>query len=83
MPHVHDVGVATGAAGGAHKVLLDLDDCLRVIALLAEDELLDEAVKHVLELPLVVTTIDDVALSLNKVYIMIKMLILGRSANYL
>ena len=32
-----------------------------------EDEFLDEAVKHVLELPLVVTTIDNVALSLNKV----------------
>ena len=64
MPHVHDVGVATGAAGGANKVLLDLDDSLRVLAFLAEDELLDEAVEHVLELPLVVTAIDDVALSL-------------------
>ena len=64
MSHVHDVGVATGAAGGANKVLLDLDDGLRVLAFLAEDELLDEAVEHVLELPLVVTAIDDVALSL-------------------
>ena len=82
MPHVHDVGVATGAAGGAHKVLLDLDDCLRVIALLAEDELLDEAVKHVLELPLVVTTVDDVALSLKRVQIMMMMLLLGRRNNY-
>ena len=75
--------MAAGAARGAHKVLLDLDHRLGVLALLAEDELLDEAVKHVLELPLVVTTIDNVALSLNKVYIMIKMLILGRSTNYL
>ena len=64
MPHVHDVGVATGATGGANKVLLDFDDGLRVLAFLAEDELLYEAVKHVLEFPLVVTAIDDVALSL-------------------
>ena len=64
VPHVHDVGVATGAAGGTHEVLLDLDHCLGVLALLAKDELLDEAVQHVLELALVMASIDNVALSL-------------------
>ena len=65
MPHVHDVGVAAGATRGAHKVLLDLDHGLGVLAFLAEDELLDEAIQHVLELALVMAAIDDVALSLN------------------
>ena len=64
MPHVHDVGMTTGAARGADKVLLDLDHGLGVLTLLAEDELLDEAVQHVLELALVMASIDDVALSL-------------------
>ena len=69
VPHVHDVGVATGAARGAHKVLLDLDHRLGVLALLAEDELLDEAVQHVLELALVMASIDDVALSLKCMFL--------------
>ena len=73
MPHVHDVGVATGAAGGTHEVLLDLDHCLGVLALLAKDELLDEAVQHVLELTLVMTTIDNVALSLKKISLILKL----------
>ena len=64
MPHVHDVDVTAGATGCPKEVLLDLDDSLRILALLAKDELLDEAVQHVLELPLVVTSVDDVALSL-------------------
>ena len=64
VAHVHDVGVAAGAARGPDQVLLDLDDSLRVLALLAEDKLLDEAVQHVLELALVMATIDDVSLSL-------------------
>ena len=60
VAHVDGEDVAAGLAGGADHVLLDLENGLGVVALLAEDEPLDEAIQHVLHLGSVVATVDDV-----------------------
>ena len=50
MPHVDHEGVPAGGAGRLDGALLlqDLEARLGVLALLAQHELLDEAVEHVL-----------------------------------
>lgn len=65
MPHVKGEDVAASLAGGADHVLLDLENGFRVVTLLAEDILLDESIKHVLEFASFMASIDDVPFGLD------------------
>ena len=65
MAHVQSEDMAARLARSPDHVFLHFQDSLRVFALLAQDELLDEAVEYVLHLASVVTAVDDVPLSLD------------------
>ena len=56
--------VTTGLATGCQVLafIVDLDDGLRIVTVLTQDELLDEAIQHVLQLVCIVRSIDNVAL---------------------
>ena len=66
MPHVKHEGVSARLARAADGAALghDLEHRLRVLALLAQHELADEAVEKVLQLVGVVGPVHDVALVL-------------------
>ena len=66
VPHVQLETMSTSLAAGNQDSLLvvRLDHGLRILAVLAQDELLDEAVEHVLQLGGVVRAVHDVAVVL-------------------
>ena len=64
VAHVQSEDMTARLARSPDHVFLHFQDSFRIFALLAEDELLDEAIEYVLHLASVVTAVDDVPLSL-------------------
>ena len=64
MAHIQLKMVTTGLATGCQVLafIVHLDDGLRIVTVLTQDELLDEAIQHVLQLGCIVRSIDNVAL---------------------